>query len=711
MKRGSLVFIFLFLIIGLSFVSAGLFNKNKLTGEAIDTTTLSCDNIFDKSQYYFKLCHDNGFGGVCFNKYSGAYQGCGDGSGDYCVRNNFNAAENVACLTDRVFNEICIDSDGGLNTDVYGTITGPDKDGQGNQPADYCWPQGNGIMEGYCDVEGYVNFYSSECLNGCVNGACVPVEQPECSLFRACPDGESCVNGECINQESVCIDDTNCPPPGYSGEYCYTDKKIYRDRYDYSCINNQCFGEVESEFVKECLNGEICMEGRCISSEQPECSLFRACPDGESCVNGECYIDNIHKCIEDYDCNFWEHCDSESGFCVENPCVVDADCYSDSYFGQICVEGECVSNGGSACTDSDDGYNIYTRGKILTEGLIGPGDGSGGEDYCFGGEDRMVGNEGEFLVEYFCCEEGGYCVNNEVVECPMGCLDGACLVECYVNEDCPWGICTDGVCVEEERSCVVDATECNLEWENSVCGKVVPSPIGNRELCEVPGILPGHVSAGFSFTDEYSCAVTLYCPYGCIDGECKIKVGETIIEEEGIYTCKQETESKILCGMIFTTEPLYIVGKKFLINDMDSENEVSLSVDDKTLNLLRVGDSYSLGDYNLFIEDIDYDPVDPLGRGVKFGLTLKPSSYSDTKEVVGKVCEFGCMFEDKCYPFGYRKSGKYCSDESEFVEQIKSDLFCENSFECRSNLCIDDECVSQGLMKRLFNWLRNGSRN
>jgi len=161
MKRGSLVFIFLFLIIGLSFVSAGLFNKNKLTGEAIDTTTLSCDNIFDKSQYYFKLCHDNGFGGVCFNKYSGAYQGCGDGSGDYCVRNNFNAAENVACLTDRVFNEICIDSDGGLNTDVYGTITGPDKDGQGNQPADYCWPQGNGIMEGYCDVEGYVNFYSS----------------------------------------------------------------------------------------------------------------------------------------------------------------------------------------------------------------------------------------------------------------------------------------------------------------------------------------------------------------------------------------------------------------------------------------------------------------------------------------------------------------------------------------------------------------------
>jgi len=64
----------------------------------------------------------------------------------------------------------------------------------------------------------------------------------------------------------------------------------------------------------------------------------------------------------------------------------------------------------------------------------------------------------------------------------------------------------------------------------------------------------------------------------------------------------------------------------------------------------------------------------------------------------------GCELEDKCYPMGYRKEGKYCSDNNEFIGQIKST--CDNNFECESNICISGECVGEGLMKKIIKWFK-----
>jgi hypothetical protein len=84
------------------------------------------------------------------------------------------------------------------------------------------------------------------------------------------------------------------------------------------------------------------------------------------------------------------------------------------------------------------------------------------------------------------------------------------------------------------------------------------------------------------------------------------------------------------------------------------------------------------------------------------GKTCEPNNV--TKEI---TCNYGCSLNSKCYPFGYRKTGKYCSEDYQFIEQTKSDTSCENSFECKSNLCLDDQCVSQGVMKKFFNWLKS----
>ncbi len=70
------------------------------------------------------------------------------------------------------------------------------------------------------------------------------------------------------------------------------------------------------------------------------------------------------------------------------------------------------------------------------------------------------------------------------------------------------------------------------------------------------------------------------------------------------------------------------------------------------------------------------------------------------------VCN-GCEFENKCYPYGFRKDGKYCNDlDNNFLEQKGSDLVCENNFECKSNICVSDQCVSDSLLRKIINWFK-----
>tara|TARA_B100000315_G_scaffold182123_1_gene171007 strand:- start:1739 stop:3010 length:1272 start_codon:yes stop_codon:yes gene_type:complete len=75
----------------------------------------------------------------------------------------------------------------------------------------------------------------------------------------------------------------------------------------------------------------------------------------------------------------------------------------------------------------------------------------------------------------------------------------------------------------------------------------------------------------------------------------------------------------------------------------------------------------------------------------------------ETKEEI-LICKDSCPLDGKCYPFGYRKSKMFCSDDGSFVEQLKGESSCENNFECSTNLCIDSKCVSEGFLKKVMNW-------
>jgi len=84
---------------------------------------------------------------------------------------------------------------------------------------------------------------------------------------------------------------------------------------------------------------------------------------------------------------------------------------------------------------------------------------------------------------------------------------------------------------------------------------------------------------------------------------------------------------------------------------------------------------------------------------------LKISCYGES-EFIDFSCN-GCKVEDICYQIGHRKEGNFCSDNKEFISQKEESISCDNNFECKSNLCIDNECIESGFFKAMISWFKN----
>jgi hypothetical protein len=86
------------------------------------------------------------------------------------------------------------------------------------------------------------------------------------------------------------------------------------------------------------------------------------------------------------------------------------------------------------------------------------------------------------------------------------------------------------------------------------------------------------------------------------------------------------------------------------------------------------------------------------------GVKITPlPDYKDP--VVSPACT-GCNKDDKCYPIGYRQSGEFCSHVDVFKVQLGSDSACDNNFECSSNVCVANKCVSPSMLENIFSWFK-----
>ncbi|MSS75222.1 hypothetical protein EXS73_03375 [Candidatus Pacearchaeota archaeon] len=70
-------------------------------------------------------------------------------------------------------------------------------------------------------------------------------------------------------------------------------------------------------------------------------------------------------------------------------------------------------------------------------------------------------------------------------------------------------------------------------------------------------------------------------------------------------------------------------------------------------------------------------------------------------------CFSGCLSADICYPIGYRTATTYCVPEGNFTTQKEAEVSCNNSFECSSNLCLDNKCADQGFIQKILAFFAN----
>jgi hypothetical protein len=98
---------------------------------------------------------------------------------------------------------------------------------------------------------------------------------------------------------------------------------------------------------------------------------------------------------------------------------------------------------------------------------------------------------------------------------------------------------------------------------------------------------------------------------------------------------------------------------------------------------------------------LEFVSEDKILEPIKTPVEVSQEISQDEKK---ELC-IGCIKENKCFPVGYRTSNEYCSGEQEtFLTQTSDDASCNNNFECDSNLCIDDKCVSSGLWQKIMSW-------
>jgi hypothetical protein len=62
---------------------------------------------------------------------------------------------------------------------------------------------------------------------------------------------------------------------------------------------------------------------------------------------------------------------------------------------------------------------------------------------------------------------------------------------------------------------------------------------------------------------------------------------------------------------------------------------------------------------------------------------------------------------ESCENVGLRKKGKYCNESEAWVLQKGEKVFCENNFECESNLCSDNSCVDSGFFSMILQWFKD----
>lgn len=99
-------------------------------------------------------------------------------------------------------------------------------------------------------------------------------------------------------------------------------------------------------------------------------------------------------------------------------------------------------------------------------------------------------------------------------------------------------------------------------------------------------------------------------------------------------------------------------------------------------------------------------PTNSSSGGGSSGDSSNNTSFSNSSGgSSSSQCSTGCNLNGSCVAFGYRINNTYCDLNKNFTQQKQASQVCENDFECSTNLCIDNNCVSSNLWQKFIRWI------
>ncbi|MDP2924861.1 MAG: hypothetical protein Q8N99_00655 [Nanoarchaeota archaeon] len=543
----------------------------------------------------------------------------------------------------------CTDSDG-LNYYNKGSV----KDATGER-FDYCKDGDEGVQyvtEYFCSGSGINSYEAYKCPNGCNDGACNKVTNNTVQ----CTDSDGGIN--------YYLNGTT-----HYGKFDYTDWCVISD----SVVNQGQSNEYtlkRGDLIEYACNGED-GQPRCTDTA---CKFIKYhCENG--CSNGACLKEGCKKVCKNIGTK------SEGWY---NSCTEELLEYA------LC--------GSSLCSDSDNGLNYYEKGT--TKWKVEDGSTNSEDDYC---TDKTVLSEGVCGKT----DENGKSYRRESHTCPNGCNDGACIKgdpisekitckfeytkkeqQCYLAGQ--WGPEDEGTkfCKAGSGSCVITYSGYNGEqvtWK-STCGQYqYTTQDGNDEVIyfkcnEGKTTISEIINKGFRFAY-----------WECYNGkewksEGKNCLSAELWKKKAINFCNSECK-KEKCG----------------VNSF-SLGEACYSEDETTI--CSLGDDIQDCCSNWAKKNNQIIPACMGGWNIENDKCIFSCKEETEIPIEALICKDSCPLDNKCYPFGYRKSGKYCTDSGGFEPQLKADKTCENNFECSSNVCVSGKCISEGFIQKILNWFR-----
>ncbi len=347
----------------------------------------------------------------------------------------------------------------------------------------------------------------------------------------------------------------------------------------------------------------------------------------------------------------------------------------------------------------------------------------------------------EYIVHYYSSNplsnnypNGPNCdIANETTGCPKWCSGEPIHVE-----ELESAVCSDA---NDSNTCYIKSEEQNLpcEWlgDNGVfnktgCVNIVSlcTSVNDRNIC---------LNSSGNFWMNNLCVWSYYLdPYfksHCIpSSSASVNIGRDCIDDtECIQGCTVSNwfRSSLASKMRVANAPWNYINEQHLISLLESldnltAGELKTAVSENIIIYEEFDEEGNIAEGGIIdLDDISNETLDKidqyieqktgetiLGINGKIGVNkVNPvllveaiDNYLEYKESGAASCT-GCMDNrGDCLPIGTRTEDNYCGLNNKMNEFKIDNSYCNNNFECKSNVCVSGECISEGLIKRLINW-------